>query len=864
MAQLSWSSPNTPEEIVPQRFLSLPFRAFAPNPSHGQELSAEDVPVLSWKSGIKADTHTVYFGTSLSDVSEGATPVSIEQPANTYDPVTGGDITEWTWETTYYWRIDEVNDANLWEGDVWSFTTGNYALVEDFEFYVETGSSSGDPNKLRVVWKDGYSTKPDFESGSNIMLARLARSELTLEYSREYLHYEDDDHYEGEQALAFYYDNDGSTFLPYWEQWARDDIYQAGRFSEISAFTDGGDDLGIGRDWLRQDIKALSLWFKGNPTRTGSAEIIGSNVTIIANGAGMDIGPGGTADYHDEFHYAYKLLQGSGGWPGYGDITARVGSIDPGAEAGVMMREGPFPDSKYVMVVATPGEVSLQFRDAKGETSTILTKTGLTLPQWVKLSRNEMMGAFLAYHANDWAGEPNLPWYEVPDAGQYTVSSNIMAPDVYVGLCVTSDNADEMSAAVFSNVSITAPTGSSVVGDWQCEDIGIISNDPEPMYVALEDTSLKVGVVYHPDSNAALIEDWTNWNIKVQDFKDNEPLLQLDAINKVHIGFGDRVTQPGGEHSSGVVYFDDIRLYRPRFVPGVYPPLPGNIVYDGVVDYKDLAVIAGEWLLSDEIIPTTDPGDANLVAHYEFEGNANDSSGNNYHGTAMGGPVYVDGVLGQALDFEYDNDTSVEIEPFDVEGSGITLACWIKLESQSRTDARIISKCNPDDSSTGGHWWKLGTHSNLRLRCRLKTGGTTVERNSANYTLSLDEWHHVAMTYNGSQVQLYKDTQSVGSWAQSGTVDVNSLIPVAIGNHPVNGDRAFDGLIDDVRIYDRALSDDEVAWLADIDTNPDGLYVPLVSPANIYDTEAEGLKWVNFRDFAVLANDWLEEEPYWP
>jgi hypothetical protein len=66
----------------------------------------------------------------------------------------------------------------------------------------------------------------------------------------------------------------------------------------------------------------------------------------------------------------------------------------------------------------------------------------------------------------------------------------------------------------------------------------------------------------------------------------------------------------------------------------------------------------------------------------------------------------------------------------------------------------------------------------------------------------------------------------------------------------------FDGLIDDFRIYDYALSQPEVAYIA---TNGTGIFdQPLMSPADVFTDEQ-----INFKDFAILANNWLEEQ-LWP
>jgi hypothetical protein len=88
--------------------------------------------VLSWSPGRHAEKHTVYFGTTLTDVDENAVPVRHPpqpQDANIYDP--GG----LELGRTYLWRVDEVNGPNTWTGNIWSFTVADYLVVDDFESY---------------------------------------------------------------------------------------------------------------------------------------------------------------------------------------------------------------------------------------------------------------------------------------------------------------------------------------------------------------------------------------------------------------------------------------------------------------------------------------------------------------------------------------------------------------------------------------------------------------------------------------------------------------------------------------------------------------------------------------------------------
>ncbi|GAG13486.1 unnamed protein product, partial [marine sediment metagenome] len=99
--------------------------------------------------------------------------------------------------------------------------------------------------------------------------------------------------------------------------------------------------------------------------------------------------------------------------------------------------------------------------------------------------------------------------------------------------------------------------------NWTEEGVGVLSlcfygnasNVAERMYVALNGSA----VVYHDNPDAAQINTWTEWTIDLQAFADQG--VNLANVNTISIGFGDKNNlQPGG---SGLVFFDDIRLYRP-------------------------------------------------------------------------------------------------------------------------------------------------------------------------------------------------------------------------------------------------------------------------------------------------------------
>ena len=103
------------------------------------------------------------------------------------------------------------------------------------------------------------------------------------------------------------------------------------------------------------------------------------------------------------------------------------------------------------------------------------------------------------------------------------------------------------------------------------------------------------------------------------------------------------------------------------------------------------------------------------------------------------------------------------------------------------------------------------------LRFRLKTDGDTGElkADTATGLIDLDVWTHVAAVWDGAAMMLYKNGVEIGSLEKGGVLSTNSDASVAIGNQPVGTEaRPWDGLIDDVRLYDRGLSADEILELA--------------------------------------------------
>jgi hypothetical protein len=131
-----------------------------------------------------------------------------------------------------------------------------------------------------------------------------------------------------------------------------------------------------------------------------------------------------------------------------------------------------------------------------------------------------------------------------------------MNANVYIGLALTAHDAALTCQAVLSNVSTTG----NVTGQWTNQDVGIASNDAEPLYVAVSNKAGQSAVVVHDNPDAAQIDVWTQWVIPLQNLADQGVILT--DVDRIALGLGTRgnTTVPGG---SGKMFFDDIRLERP-------------------------------------------------------------------------------------------------------------------------------------------------------------------------------------------------------------------------------------------------------------------------------------------------------------
>jgi hypothetical protein len=242
---LYWTTPTMAKEIIPAGPLQPPLRAGSPNPPKG----AADVsqrPILSWSPGDLAVSHQVYFGTDEEAVLN-ATAGSPEDKGTKDVGSDSFDPGQLEWDTTYYWRVDEANDTHPdspWTGAVWSFTTANFPVIDDFEYYNDLEPDNPESNNIFYTWIDGLE---DPTNGGSVV-----GYEFPPFTERAIVH-------GGQQSMPLSYDNSVLNI------------------SETKLTLD------YPTDWTEGGVTTLTIWFYGDAENAAETLYVAVNGTAIVN-----------------------------------------------------------------------------------------------------------------------------------------------------------------------------------------------------------------------------------------------------------------------------------------------------------------------------------------------------------------------------------------------------------------------------------------------------------------------------------------------------------------------------------------------------------------------------------------------------
>jgi hypothetical protein len=311
--------------------------------------------------------------------------------------------------------------------------------------------------------------------------------------------------------------------------------------------------------------------------------------------------------------------------------------------------------------------------------------------------------------------------------------------------------------------------------DWTRYDVNTVTvylrgnpeNGPDTLYVEIEDAARHRRLVSHPDLQAVAKGYWKRWDIPLSEFA--AAGLDLKSIKEMRIGIGDRTAlRVGGQ---GAVHIDDIRLSEGGGTPG-------------------------------------------LVAHWEFEegsgGMAPDSAGSN--DAAVIGATWATGQRGQALWFD-GRDDYVDCGADEALAPELmTLTFWVFAEESFRYQyllGRAVDLSPNQD-------YAFSTDGEQRIEFSF---GESVFQSVAVKSvdaLPLGEWVHIGATRDGATASLYLNGQLENSQAYAFSV-TNKGQGLRIGSIGTTDGWSgfFEGGIDEVRIYEQALSPEEIEQTAE-------------------------------------------------
>ncbi len=206
---------------------------------------------------------------------------------------------------------------------------------------------------------------------------------------------------------------------------------------------------------------------------------------------------------------------------------------------------------------------------------------------------------------------------------------------------------------------------------------------------------------------------------------------------------------------------------------------------------------------------------ADLVLHYTADNTSQDISGNGHDGTLFNGATYDAGKLGQAFSFDGTNDYLAGPVIPEINPNSFSIALWVNAVAEGGN--RLLA-----DSSHGGT--RNGSINWEGFALQL-TGANTVDFAFGNGSgfphvtstsiVADNSFHHVAATFDGSVLSMYVDGVFENSASYSGTPMISGR-PFRLGNHDQLTNRALDGLLDDVRLYNEVLSPGQIAGLASV------------------------------------------------
>ena len=745
---------------------------------------------LTWLSGQFAGTHNLYLGDTLEDVDAATVPTAADLTTASFDP---GRL---EFGKTYFWRVDEVNgtpDKTVYRGNVWSFQVEPHSIPVSGDTIAVTASTESNEFSGAEQTINGSGLDPN---------GMHAMEPGTMWFS-------------------------ASVDLDPWIQYEFDEVKKLDIMKVWNANSAAESAIG----WGVKDVEIVT-------------SVDGETWDVLADANQFSRAPGlPTYDQYDAIDFAgtpakYVRLNILSNWGGiimsYGlsevqfseiPVKARtpdpeMGAVDVLPNAVVTWRAGRQAAQHTVYVSTDPNAVidgtapSVTTQTASLDLSTLDLVLDQTYYWRVdEVNEAEVPGAWAGdlwsfdtlealvvdnfeTYRNDSPDRPFQTWLD-----GFGYSADEFYPQGYggngtgsgVGHDIWSLNSPHFDGTIME-VSSTLP-GSGQSMPLYYTNSGGVASETERTFTVPQDWTVggavtlsiafngqpgntgtmfvminNAKVVYGRDNGNISRGAWQAWNIDLSTVN-----TTLSNVTTLTLGVE-------GSGASGMILFDDIRLFAK----------------------------AGE------LLTPADPGADGLVGAWSFDEGSGavvaDSSGNGRNGTIVD-PTWDTGIQGSALMFNgisaYVNiDGFKGINAVDLVQQPFTISNWIKTTVGE------------------GEMMTWGTSAGRqRLTWRINANTLRTEHAAGNLrgntVVNDDEWHHVALVVTeGANLtvpatQIYLDGQPDSTFSGSGNpYELTPDVDVRIGMSGPQGGRFFTGLIDEVKLYDRALTPEELLWLA--------------------------------------------------
>ena len=586
-------------------FIVPPKTAYNPNPADGAKFIDPEI-VFSWTAGFGAKLHTVYFGENFDDVNNAAGGLPQGTMTYTLAPLELGK--------SYYWRVDEFDAVTTYKGDVWSFRTqpvipisdpnlvgwwkldegsGNIAL--DWSGHDNHGELRGGPQ-----WVSGYDgIALEFDGSDDYVNFSNTSGWASGTSARSMCGWGKTDTIAGGWRWIAAYGSPGTSQAMFigingadlYGGGYGDDVFQS-NFLEVGVWhhicltydgttarlyadginvaTESKDwNLALGRAHIGQQVNDLAeFWdgaiddvriynkaltkdeilqaMRGDTTLAWNPSPANESVPNLRDAGSLSWSAGENASQHDVyFGTDENVVDNADASDTTGVYSGRQAATSYTPPEGVEWGGGPY----YWRI----DEVNTDGTIVKGRVWGFSVADYITVDDFESYNdlnedepgSNRIFNAWLDGFDNP-SMNGSIVGYGNPPFTEHTIvnSGKQSMPFFY-------DNGVGKSEAT---LTLTYPR------DWTEDGVGILSlwfygdasNDAEPMYVVLNGSA----VVTNDNPNAAQTASWTEWTIELQAFGVN-----LTNVNTITLGFGNRSNPVAG--GSGMVFFDDIRLYRP-------------------------------------------------------------------------------------------------------------------------------------------------------------------------------------------------------------------------------------------------------------------------------------------------------------